>query len=264
MISLLLYPFLACVILTLIHVYFGIHVLRRGIIFIDLALAQFAAFGGLVASFFVQGEPHLACYGISFLFTLVGAAIFSLSSRFNHVRQEAMIGIYYVLLSAISIIVISRFGLDPHELHHMLVGDLLFVTPQDIAFSTLLYLGIGGIHWIFRHAFFNQLQSKLWQFLFYATFGLVVTSSVKLGGVLLVFSLLIIPVFISTLFTKSISKSVIMGWGLGILGSLIGLVASVSLDIPTGASIICALGLMFMIAVLLCYHGRSYESESVF
>jgi zinc/manganese transport system permease protein len=264
MISLLIYPFIACIILTLIHVYFGVHILRRGIIFIDLALAQFAAFGGLVASFFIRGEPHLACYGVSFLFTLVGAFIFSATSRFSHTRQEAMIGIWYALLSAISIIFISRFGLDPHEIQHMLVGDLLFVTPEDIIFSTLLYSAIGIIHWIFRQEFFTRLHSRLWQFLFYATFGLVVTSSVKLGGVLLVFSFLIIPVFISSLFAASVKRIVAWGWGLGIIGSLIGLAASVALDIPTGASIICALGIMFIIAVMLCYHVRPYDTESLF
>ncbi len=264
MIVLLTYPLFACILLILIHVYFGVHVLRRGIIFIDLALASFAAFGGLIALLLGQNESHLYCYLISFLFTLVGAIVFSLTAKFSHTRQEAMIGIWYALLSALSIIVISRFGLDPHEIQHMLVGDLLFVTRTDIVFSAALYSGIGVVHWMFRDAFFNHVQSRFWQFLFYATFGLVVTSSVKLGGVLLVFSFLIIPVFISSLFVKSIKRIVFLGWALGIIASLIGLAASLILDIPTGASIICALGVMFIIAVMLCYHVRPYDTEILF
>jgi zinc/manganese transport system permease protein len=262
MISLLVLPFLACVLLVGIHAYFGVHVLRRGIIFVDLALAQFAAFGGLVALIILGSQEGMYGYGISFLFTIFGALIFSMASRFSSIKQEALIGICYALVSALSVCVISRFNLDPHEIQHMLVGELLFVRWSDIWVSGMVYLGVGIFHFINRKAFFEDRSGFIWQFLFYATFGIVVTSSVQLGGVLLVFGFLIIPVFTVSLWTSSFKKVLSLSWILGVMASLLGLAMSVVLDIPTGASVICALGVMFIIS-FLCYHCGPYDRKTL-
>lgn len=266
MFSFLIWPFFACLILTGIHTYLGIHVIRRGVIFVDLALAQMAALGATAALLFGHDLHDPAAYWASLGMTLIGAAFFSLSrSRDEKIPQEAMIGIVYVVSAAAAVIVLDRAPGGAEHIRGLLVGNILTVTPAQIAKTALLYTVVGLFHWFFREAFllisFNpdeavrrEYRLRLWDFLFYAAFGVVVTSSVSLAGVLLVFAFLIVPALASFLLAEGIVARLWIGWGIGTAASLLGLAASVTLDLPTGASVVCAFGLILLFLVA----GRSF------
>jgi zinc/manganese transport system permease protein len=246
MIAMLAIPMLACVALIGIHVYFGGIVLRRGIIFIDLALAQWAGLGVLVGHW-VGIESPMALFLMGFLGTLIAAALLiGISPSINQRHgQEAVIGVVYVVAIAMAMALISSSGLDGHHLSHMLSGHLLFVSPMEVAAAIALYISIGlilpGIH----HRLVVP-QSRRWQFIFYALFGLVVTSSVKMVGILLVFSLLVIPSLSAALWTLSFKRQLILGWGIGIAGAIIGMISAIRLDIPLSLSIVLAITAIFV------------------
>ncbi|MBI3805412.1 MAG: metal ABC transporter permease [Nitrospirae bacterium] len=261
MISFLLWPFVVSLILTGIHTYLGIHVIRRGVIFVDLALAQMAALGATLAVLFGHDLHDPAAYWASLGMTFIGAAFFSLSrSRKERVPQEAIIGITYAVSAAAAIIVLDRAPGGAEHIRALLVGDILTVTPAQVMKTALLYSAVGLFHWILRQPFLlvsfhpeeaihKGYRLRLWDFLFYMTFGIVVTSSVSLAGVLLVFAYLIVPAVISILFAETIAQRLWIGWGLGIAASLLGIAASVTFDLPTGASIVCAFGLLLALSV---------------
>jgi zinc/manganese transport system permease protein len=263
--SLLLWPFIVCLILTGIHTYLGIHVIRRGVIFVDLALAQMAALGATAALLFGYDLHDPAAYWISLGMTLIGAAFFSLSrSRDEKIPQEAIIGIVYVVSAAAAVILLDRAPGGAEHIRGLLVGNILTVTPAQIIQTALLYAVVALFHWFFRKRFLlvsfhpevalrEEVRLRLWDFLFYAAFGVVVTSSVALAGVLLVFAFLIVPALTSLLLTEGITARLWIGWGFGVAASLLGLAASVIFDLPTGASIVCAFGLLLLIPIL----GRS-------
>ncbi|TAK03503.1 MAG: metal ABC transporter permease [Candidatus Manganitrophaceae bacterium] len=265
LLSLLLWPFSACLILTGIHTYLGIHVIRRGVIFVDLALAQMAALGATAALLFGADLHDPAAYWASLGMTLIGAAFFSLSRlRDEKIPQEAMIGIVYVVSAAAAVIVLDRAPGGAEHIRGLLVGNILTVTPAQITKTALLYAAVGLFHWFFRKTFllisFNPdaalrkgYRLRLWDFLFYAAFGVVVTSSVSLAGVLLVFAFLIVPAVASLLAAEGIAPRLWIGWGIGTAASLLGLAASVMLDLPTGAAVVCAFGLLLLVLVT----GRS-------
>src|SRR6266700_499161 len=201
----LLWPFVASLILTGIHAYLGVHVVERGVIFVDLALAQIAALGATVA-IVVGMDPHgVGSYWISLAFTFVGAAIFALArTRRGHIPQEAFIGIAYAVASAAAILVMSKATGETEHLKDMLVGNILAVSQHEVLKTALLSGAIGIFHYIFRrrfllistdpaHAAAKGMSIRFWDFLFYASFGFVVTSSVAIAGVLLVFCYLIVP-----------------------------------------------------------------------
>ena len=183
MISLLTIPFLACLALVFVHVYFGGFVLRRGIIFIDLALAQWAALGYLVGNFLDIHQP-IPQFAFSFLFTIIAAAILTvLKPIYDKVNlQEAVIGVVYIAATTLAVVLISTTNMEGHHLHEMLSGHLLFIRPAELGFSTGLYIIIGLALLKLHHHFLNN-QSNWMNFLFYALFGLVVTSSVKMVGI---------------------------------------------------------------------------------
>ena len=255
-ISLMFKPFLACLILTGIHAYLGIHVVERGVIFVDLSLAQIAALGAIVAV--LAGYPiHTTqAYLLSLMFTFIGAAIFSVTRlKERAVPQEAIIGIVYVVSAAASVLVLDKFPSEATHLKEMLVGNILFVNWREIFKTLTLYGAIGAVHFIFRDKFImischperaaaQGINIRLWDFLFYMTFGFVVTSSVEMAGVLLVFSFLIVPAVCAMLFTKHFGKRLLIGWALGAFASLIGVYASAEFDMPTGAAIVCVFGLL--------------------
>ncbi|MFY9269900.1 MAG: metal ABC transporter permease [Candidatus Manganitrophaceae bacterium] len=254
MLSLLFWPFIACLILTGIHTYLGIHVIRRGVIVVDLALAQMAALGGTVVLLLGYDLHDPAAYWASLGMTLIGAAFFSLSrSRDEKIPQEAIIGIVYVVSAAAAVIVLDRAPGGAEHIRGLLVGNILTVTAAQIGQTALLYMGVGLFHWFFRKRFLlisfhpevalrEGVRLRLWDFLFYAAFGVVVTSSVSLAGVLLVFAFLIIPALASLLFVDGAAHRLWIGWGFGAAASLLDLAASVMWDLPTGASIVCAFG----------------------
>jgi len=256
MVSLMLAPFAACLILVGIHAYLGIHVLQRGIIFLDLALAQLAALGSIAAV--LAGYPlHTAqAYIFSLAFTLAGAVIFSLvRMRRSGMSQEAVIGIVYVVCAAAAVLMLEKIPGESQHIKEMLVGNILFVDWAQVLKTLVLYGLIGLFHWFFRKRFMlissdpheaekQGISVRWWDFLFYAAFGVVVTSSVEIAGVLLVFSFLVIPAFCSMLFWSGFARRLAAGWILGALTSLAGIYASARFDLPTGAAVVCAFGLL--------------------
>jgi zinc/manganese transport system permease protein len=254
-------PFAASLILTGIHAYLGVHVVERGVIFVDLSLAQIAALGATIALLlpFSGGDPHSReVYWVSLGFTFIGAALFSLiRTRRARIPQEAIIGITYAVASAASILAMSQSTSQAEHLKDMLVGNILAVSWDDVAHTAALYAAVGAFHWLFRrrflaislsheHAEASGLNVRLWDFLFYASFGVVVTSSVSIAGVLLVFCYLIVPSVAAMLFADTIGRRLAIGWTMGTVVSALGIYLSLMLDLPTGATIVCTFGLVLM------------------
>jgi zinc/manganese transport system permease protein len=267
----LLWPFMASLILTGIHAYLGVHVVERGVIFVDLALAQIAALGATVA-ILAGMDPHgLGAYWLSLAFTFVGAAVFAFArTRRGHIPQEAFIGIAYAVASAAAILAMSKATGETEHLKDMLVGNILAVSRYDVMKTALLYGGMGLFHYIFRRRFLlistnpaeaekQGISIRFWDFLFYASFGFVVTSSVAIAGVLLVFCYLIVPSVGAMLFADRVGPRLAIGWTMGTLVSALGVYFSVLLDMPTGATIVCTFGavliVMFVIHMVF-FHGR--------
>src|SRR2546425_12581667 len=267
----LLMPFLASLILTGIHAYLGVHVVERGVIFVDLALAQIAALGATVA-ILLGMDPHgRSSYWISLGFTFIGAGIFSvLRMRRVRIPQEAIIGIAYAVASAAAILAMSKATGETEHLKDMLVGNILAVSAPEVGRTALLYGAIGLFHYFFRKKFLlisidpraaeaQGVSVRFWDFLFYASFGFVVTSSVAIAGVLLVFCYLIVPSVGAMLFADRIGRRLAIGWTMGTLVSALGVYLSAQIDLPTGATIVVTFGGvllgMFLVHMLL-HHGR--------
>ncbi len=247
-------PLLACLVLTGIHGYLGVHVVERKVIFVDLALAQIAALGATVAFLFGFDLHGQATYWFSLVATFLGAVVFSLTrTRHEKIPQEAIIGIVYAVSAAIAILILSFAAEGDEHIRYMLVGNILLVDFPEILKMAILYSIVGSIHWVFRknfilistqpeEAFRKKIPVKLWDLVFYLTFGLVVTSSVQIAGVLLVFSFLIVPAVGAILFCEKLSHRLLFGWALGGLVSLLGIFFSYHFDLPTGAAIVCTFG----------------------
>jgi zinc/manganese transport system permease protein len=260
MLEILFIPFIACLILTGIHCYLGIHVLMRGVIFVDLALAQVAAMGAAVAIAFGFHGDSTAAYLFALGFTILGAGVFSVARFQEHrVPQEAVIGIVYAVTSAVAILILSRSAGERDEIEHMLVGQLLFVGWPTILKTLAIYIPVALVHIACRRPFLaishegedampGRIRIRAWDFLFYATFGVVVTSSVQIAGVLLVFCFLIVPAACAALFVTGVWPRLLLGWGIGAVASLAGLYASGTWDLPTGPAVVAALGGAFVIA----------------
>jgi len=262
-ISFLLAPFIASLILTGIHAYLGVHVVERGVIFVDLSLAQIAALGTTIAVLYGI-EPHSsAAYVVSLVFTFIGAAVFStIRSRHARIPQEAIIGICYAVASAAAILAMSKSAEQTEHLKEMLVGNILTVSWFEVGKTAALYGVIGLFHYIFRRKFLaismdaakaeaDGINTKLWDFLFYASFGFVVTSSVAIAGVLLVFCYLIVPSVGAMLFSKHIGTRLAIGWTMGTVVSAIGVYLSLKIDLPTGATIVCTFALVLILMSLV-------------
>jgi zinc/manganese transport system permease protein len=259
-------PFVASLILTGIHAYLGVHVVERGVIFVDLSLAQIAALGATIALLmpFSNGDPHAgSVYWVSLLFTFIGALIFSMIRvKDARIPQEAFIGICYAVASAAAILAMSKATSESEHLKDMLVGNILAVSRHEVEKTALLYGGIGLFHYIFRKQFLalsrnhhnpetTGLNYRLWDFLFYASFGFVVTSSVSIAGVLLVFCYLIVPSVAAMLYAENIGPRLAIGWTMGTVVSALGVWLSLQLDLPTGATIVCTFGLVLVIMAAL-------------
>ena len=255
----LLWPFMASLILTGIHAYLGVHVVERGVIFVDLALAQIAALGATIA-ILAGMDPHgQGAYWLSLAFTFVGAAIFAFArTRRGHIPHEAFIGIAYAVASAAAILAMSKATGETEHLKDMLVGNILAVSRREVLKTAVLYGIIGIFHYIFRRRFLlistdperaeaQGLSIRFWDFLFYASFGFVVTSSVAIAGVLLVFCYLIVPSVGAMLFADKVGPRLAIGWTMGTLVSALGVYFSVLLDLPTGATIVCTFGAVLVV-----------------
>ena len=258
-------PFVASLILAGIHTYLGIHVVERGVIFVDLSLAQIAAFGATIAVLMPAsgGDPHApVVYWVSLGFTFVGAAVFSIvRSDRARIPQEAIIGIVYAVASAATILAISKATSQAEHLRDMLVGSILSVSWPEVGTIGLLFGGVGVFHYIFRRQFLlislrpaeaaaQGLSLRLWDFLFYASFGFVVTSAVSIAGVLLVFCYLIVPSAGAMMYADRIGPRLAIGWTMGAVVSALGVFLSLVLDLPTGATIVCTFGLVLIAMAL--------------
>jgi len=262
----MLKPLVACLLLPGILVYYGLHIVRRGIIFVDLALAQVATLGTCLCLVLGHEASDLHSYFWSLVFTLAGALIFTFTRPPHHARVplEALIGIVYVVAAAAGILLLSKSPHGKEELQKTLVGDLLVVSWPEIWKTAALFAVIGVVHWVFRrqlialsfdpeHARSSSLKVRAWDFLFYALFGLVVTSFVRVGGVLLVFSYLIVPAVCANYLTPSLRTGLAIGWGVATGSSMAGLYASYQFDLPTGAAVVCVLGVALLVAVVAAW-----------
>ena len=264
----LLPAFILCLLLVFSHVYLGLHVLERGIIFVDLALAQVAAFGvsmalilgyedhGISAKLFALGATLIAAFGFAKLRELP-----------NKITREVTIGCVYVVTTSLTIVFLSQSSVGMEELKHMLNGNILWVSWEEITVIAIIYIVLGIFHYIFRKNFLalsfendQNKQSFIWEFLFFATFAVVITLAVNVAGVLMVFAFLIIPAFSVSIFSKSIRSKLLIGWLLGILGTIGGLAASYALDLPTGATVVSIMGLLPIIGVLVWWKKKHIAS----
>ena len=258
-------PMVAALVIAGIHAYLGLHVVERGVIFVDLSLAQIASLGATIAALVPAfgGEPHSAgVYWMSLLFTLIGALIFSLvKSHEARIPQEAIIGITYAVASAAVVVVMSKAPGEAEHLRDMLVGNILSVQWEEVRHTAVVYLVIAVFHYLFRRKFLEismdpagaqarGVRVRLWDFLFYASFGLVVTRSVAIAGVLLVFCYLIVPSVGGMLFASRIGPRLAIGWTMGAIVSMLGMYFSVLFDLPTGATIVCTFGLALIVMAL--------------
>lgn len=260
MLELLIWPFLVCVVLVGIHVYFGLHVIKRGIIFVDLSLAQVAALGSTAAFLLGFELDGNTAYFFSLGFALFGALVFAFTRDIEgKIPQEAIIGIVYAVSSAAAIMAVSHSPEGAEHIKYLLIGSILTVSPGIVLKTALVYAAVGGFHVLFFRKFaaltFNHAapikHRRFWDFLFYASFGVVVTSSVKICGVLLVFVFLVVPSVFSALTTDGVARHLAFGWLFGLVGSALGLVLSYWIDTPTGATVVCVFGAMLLVFALL-------------
>ncbi len=263
LLALMWVPFLMCLVLTGIHAYLGLHVIAREVIFVDIALAQIAALGATAAFLWGYDLETWASYVFGLVFTVVGATVFALTrSRERRVSQEAVIGVVYAVSAAAAVLVADRTPHGAEHLRSMLVGSILAVQGSEVIKVACLYAVIGLFHWLCRRPFLlistnpdkayeDGWRVRGWDFLFYASFGVVVTSSVRIAGVLLVFSYLIVPTLAANLLGGSVGRRLAVAWGFGTFVSVVAMAASAILDFPTGATVVCAFGLILLILAVV-------------
>lgn len=256
----LLPAFAACLVILLAHVYFGLHVLGRGIVFVDLSLAQIAALGASLA--FLAGEdPHGGTALLaSFALTILAAAGFAaLRAVPSTTTREVVIGIVYVVAAALSILVLSGSTLGMDALKELFNGSILLARWEEIGWLALVYAAIGAIHVVGRRRFrplsfaaTGEARPSLgWEVLFFVTFAVVITLAVPLAGILLVFAYLIIPAFAATLVVDGFVRQLAAGWILGLAATLAGLAGALVLDLPVGPSVVAALAILPPAALLV-------------
>lgn len=251
--------FAMCLVIAALHVYLGMHVLAREVIFVDLSLAQLAALGAAIASVLEVSEEGIGVPAAGFALTVVGSAIFAFTRRARaHLSQEATVGIVYAVSTALMVLVLSR---SPHGAEHikgLLVGSLLLTLWEDVWTILLMYAVLGAVHWALARRFVRlswepdeaarEPHVELWDFSFYLLFGIAITISVRVAGVLLVFSFLIVPAVITRLFSQKILPRLAAGFGVSVVASVLGLWASWDMDLPEGATIVAAFGALLVIA----------------
>lgn len=253
------WPIVACVLLPWLLVYLGLHVVQRGIIFIDIAMAQMASLGICLAVLLHLDLEGWTTFFIALAFTLTGAAIFSVTGkRASQIPQEAVIGIAYVVAAAAAVLLLSRAAEGDEEIKNMLVGNILLVSPREVWERFALFAVVGIFHFVFRRNFLlvsfdrngayqRGLRVRWWDFLFYAVFGLIVTSFVRIAGVLLVFSYLIVPAVCGINLADRTGSRLLIGWIVALIGGVAGLFLSYWWDLPSGAAIVCTFGALLIL-----------------
>lgn len=260
MLELLLWPFIAGVVLTGIHAYFGLHVLARGIVFVDLSLAQVAALGITIAILAGHTVDSQAAYWYALAFSFGGAVLFSAARRYEHaIQQEVVIGIVYAVCAALGVLALDRAPQGAEHIKQILIGSILTVSADQVVQLALLYAAVGVVHWLLRRPLIqasfhpeHPLSARfIWDVVFYGSFAMVVTSSVRIAGVLLVFSYLIVPAAIAGLLAKGIRPRLLLAWVLGVVITAVGLAASWAWDLPTGPAIVAAFGAAIALTSIL-------------
>jgi len=264
----MLAPFVACMVLVAIHSYLGLHVIAREVIFVDLSLAQMAALGSVVALLYGVAPDSQTAFIFSLLFTCIGAGLFALTRTRGkgRVPHEAIIGIVYVVASAAAILVADKAPRGAEALHDVMEGSIIWITWPTILKKGAAYAALGLLHFALRRQFLKisfrpdeaereGWRIRVWDFLFYVSFGVAVTISVPVAGVLLVFTMLVVPAVVAFLFTRDIRKMVLISWGTGALASLLGLYISYVGNFPTGPLIVCMYGLVLLGAGVLRKFG---------
>jgi zinc/manganese transport system permease protein len=261
--------FFECLILVGIHSYLGLHVLRRKVIFVDLALAQIAALGTTVGFLFGIMPDATGAYWFSLMFTFIGAGVFSISRiRHEKIPQEAVIGLTYAIAASVAILVIDKAPHGAEHIKEILTGSILWVKWETILSAAIVYSFVGIFHFIFRKQFIlisekpNEAYKKgmnvrFWDFLFYVSFGVVITHSVGTAGVLLVFVFLVVPAITSMLITDVLWKQLVIGWSMGVIVSILGLYLSYVADLPSGPTVVSFYGLMLILVALYLYIYRA-------
>jgi len=242
----LLPAFFMCLVLVGIHCYLGLHVLRRGVIFVDLSLAQVASLGSSVALLFHYEHHTTSSYFISLGFTLLAALYFAWGKKFEkYVSQEVLIALVYAFASSLVILVINMMAHGAEHIKEILIGKILWVTWEEVLKTAIIYGVVAVIHYIFRKEILKSTleqnqnnQGVFWDFLFYALFGIVITSSVGVAGILLVFSFLVVPALLSMQISDTIGKQLLVGWGIGIILCALGMLLSYKFDLPAGAVLV--------------------------
>jgi zinc/manganese transport system permease protein len=251
-------PFVMCLVLAGIHCYLGIHVLERGVIFVDLSLAQIAALGSTIALLvgFEHDSPWI--YFVSLGSTFLAAALFAAARKFEKsISQEAIIGIVYAFGSAAVILAANSMAHGSEHIKNLLVGQVLWVSSDDVFKVTIIYGIVASLHYAFREQFFAATRgvmvnhSAFWDFAFYALFGVVITSSVSVAGVLQVFAYLIVPSVVANMYFASVRARLLFGWAFGFVTSLIGMILSYVLDVPSGACMVVLFTLVPIVMVIL-------------
>jgi zinc/manganese transport system permease protein len=257
------WPLIACLILPWLLVYLGLHIVQRQVIFVDLALAQVAALGVCVALLLGYDAHEWQSYAASLVFTMVGAVLLTLTRTKNPlVPQEALIGTVYVLSAALAILLLNFSPHGKEELQRSLVGELLVVDRWEILKTFGLFLVVGVVHYLYRRQFLAISESpekaaaagiavRWWDFIFYVLFGLVVMTFVHIGGVLLVFTYLIIPALCAGCLVKSLVARFFVGWAIATAGSMASLLVTAKVDLPIGAAIVCGLGSCLVLTLIV-------------
>ncbi len=266
--------FFECLILVGIHSYLGLHVLRRKVIFVDLALAQIAALGTTVGFLFGVMPGTTGAYWFSLSFAFIGAAVFSVSRiRHEKIPQEAVIGLAYAIAASIAILVIDKAPHGAEHIKEILTGSILWVKWSTILKAAIVYSLVGVFHYVYKdkfilisenpeEAFRQGISVKFWDFLFYMSFGIVITHSVGTAGVLLVFVFLVVPAIASMLITDVLWKQLIIGWILGVFVSVIGLYISYVADLPSGPTVVAFYGIMLIIIAIILFIIRAESRKS--
>jgi zinc/manganese transport system permease protein len=261
--------FFDCIILVGIHSYLGLHVLRRKVIFVDLALAQIAALGTTVGFLFGIMPDTTGAYWFSLMFTFIGAGVFSISRiRHEKIPQEAVIGLAYAIAASVAILVIDKAPHGAEHIKEILTGSILWVKWETIRNAAIVYSFVGVFHFIYRKQFIlisenpdkaykKGMNVRFWDFLFYVSFGVVITHSVGTAGVLLVFVFLVVPAITSMLITDVLWKQLVIGWSMGVVVSIVGLYLSYVGDLPSGPTVVSFYGLMLIIVALYLYIYRA-------
>jgi len=271
LVAILLPAFVMSALMIFSHTYLGLHVLARGIIFIDLALAQVAVLGASFA-FLLGEEPHGATALLyAFIATLSFAFIFTgLRHISGKTTREVIIGCVYVISTALSIVILSRSSQGMEQLKSLLNGNILWVRWEEVSIVAGVTVLLAVLHLVYRKRFYalsfasdkTDEPGFLWEFIFFASFAIVITLAVNIAGVLLVFAFLIIPAFSASLLTDSLGKRLMMGWILGVVGSIVGLWTSFSADLPVGATMVAVVGLLPIVALMIV-HGRNLMARKV-